>query len=142
MTAAYAFDVDPGRDYIRLRMSGFFTPEDLADFIEARRAAHAELTCPANAHVTLVDIRDMKIQSQNAVAGFGAMLSTSTYFARRLAFAVSPGLLRPQLLRIIAGREDVRCFESVRMAEAWLFSLGFSGPIQKSVGVNALRTGT
>lgn len=141
MPAAYAFDVDPRRDYIQLRMSGFFMPEDIDEFSQARHAAHARLTCAAHAHVTLVDLREMKIQSQEAVAGFGQMLATSGYFARRLAFVVAPGLLRTQLLRIVTERDDVRCFESQRMAEGWLFSPQISAPIQQLVGTVPLRLG-
>jgi hypothetical protein len=141
MDAAYTFDVDPSRDYVRLRMSGFFEPEDMPGFIESRRDAHARLTCPAHAHVTLVDIRDLKIQSRDVVDAFSGMLAVPTYHARRLAFAVVPGLLRTQLARAIAGREDVRTFESIRMAEAWLFAPGIAAPIQKLVGSSPLPMG-
>ena len=120
--AAYAFEVDPSRDIIRLKMSGFFSPQDLPGFLEARRAAHARLTCPANAHLTLNDVRDLKIQSQEMVEAFGQMLSNCSYHARRLAFVVKPGLIRTQVVRALAGRDDARSFESIRMAEAWLFS--------------------
>jgi hypothetical protein len=142
MNADYAFEVDPARDYIRLTMSGFFAPGDLPGFIAARQAAHARLTCAANAHVTLNDVRELKIQSQEMVDGFSRMLSVSAYHARRLAFVVGPGLTRTQVRRSIAGRDDVQCFESLRMAEAWLFSPGFAVPIQNLVGQEQLRTGS
>lgn len=147
MNADYAFEVDPSRDYIQLRMSGFFSADDMPAFIEARHAAHARLTCAAHAHVTLNDIRTLKIQSQDLVDAFGRMLSVSAYHARRLAFVAGPGLLRTQVRRAIAGRDDVQCFESKRMAEAWLFSRAFAAPIQDLpiqdlVGQRLLRTGT
>jgi hypothetical protein len=122
LSADYAFDVDPSRDYLRLRMSGFFTPEDIPAFAEARREAHDRLTCAPNAHVTLNDIRDLKIQSKGVVEAFGQMLSDTRYHARRLTFVLSPGLLRTQVTRALAGREDARTFENMRMAEAWLFA--------------------
>jgi len=127
MSADYAFDVDPARDLIRLRMSGFFSPADFPGFLEARHAAHARLACHANAHVTLNDIRDLKLQSQDMVEAFGRMLSNCEYHARRLAFVVSPGLIRQQVTRALAGRDDARCFGSIRMAEAWLFAIGIAG---------------
>ncbi len=122
MSADYAFEVDPSRDYVQLRMAGFFVPEDIPAFAEARHEAHGRLTCAPNAHVTLNDIRDLKIQSQDVVEAFGRMLADSRYHARRLAFVISPGLLRTQVNRALAGREDARTFESMRMAEAWLFA--------------------
>jgi len=141
MSAGYTFDVDPSRNYVRLRMHGFFTPEDLPAFIAARREAHVRLTCAANAHVTLNDIRELKIQSKEIVDGFSRMLGDSAYHARRLAFVITPGLLRTQVMRALAGRDDARCFESKRNAEAWLFVPNIDMPIQKLVGTVPLRMG-
>jgi hypothetical protein len=123
MSAEYAVIADPSRDLIQIRMAGFFTAEDLKGFIEARRAAHAELRCGPNQHVTLNDVRDMKIQSQEMVDAFRAMLSDPVYRSRRLAFVVGPTLTRTQLLRAIDGR-NARCFDDSWTAEAWLYSDG------------------
>lgn len=119
MSAEYAINADPLRDLIRIRMAGFFTSDDVAGFVAARNAAHAELRCGRNQHVTLNDVRDMKIQSQDMVDAFRAMLSDPLYRSRRLAFLVGPTLTRTQLMRAIAGR-DARCFEDSWAAEAWL----------------------
>jgi hypothetical protein len=121
MNAEYSIDVDPARNLVRIRMSGFFDHDDIQGFLEARRAAHARLTCPRNAHVTINDIRDMKIQSQEIVDAFREMLAQPAYRSRRLAFIVSPTLARTQLMRAIAGR-NARCFEDPWAAEAWLLS--------------------
>ncbi len=121
MSASYSIDADPARNLIRIRMSGFFTLEDIDGFLEARRAAHAQLTCPRNAHVTINDIRDMKIQSQDIVDAFREVLAAPDYRSRRLAFIVSPTLARTQLMRAIAGR-NARCFEDGWKAEAWLLA--------------------
>ena len=120
MSAEYSIEVEPQRDLVRIRMSGFFASEDIEGFLEMRRAAHRNLTCGRNQHVTLNDIRDMKIQSQEIVDAFRAMLSDPVYRSRRLAFVVSPTLARTQLARTIAGR-NARCFEDFWTAEAWLF---------------------
>jgi hypothetical protein len=120
MSGEYHIEAEPKRDLVRIRMAGFFTPEDIQGFLEARRAAHAELRCARNQHLTINDIRDMKIQSQDIVDAFRAMLADPEYRSRRLAFVVSPTLARTQLVRAIAGR-DARCFEDSWAAEAWLF---------------------
>jgi len=121
MSAEYRIEVDPSRDLVRIRMAGFFTVEDIQGFLEARRAAHAELTCARNQHLTLNDLRDMKIQSQEMVDAFRSMLADPTYRSRRLAFIVGPTLARTQLMRAVAGR-DVRCFEDSWTGEAWLLA--------------------
>jgi hypothetical protein len=121
MSAEFSFQVDPSRDLVRIRMGGFFAVEDIEAFLAARHEAHKQLTCLRNAHVTLNDIRDMKIQSQEIVDAFRAMLAASDYRSRRLAFIVSPTLARTQVMRAL-DRRDARCFEDPWRAEAWLFS--------------------
>jgi hypothetical protein len=121
MSANYSIEADPARNLVRIRMSGFFNDDDIRGFLEARRVAHAQLTCARNAHVTINDIRDMKIQSQEIVDAFREMLAAPDYRSRRLAFIVSPTLARTQLMRAVAGR-NARCFEDSWAAESWLFA--------------------
>src|ERR1700741_3543919 len=121
MDASYSFRVDPALDLVRITMSGMFTPGDIAGFLDARRRAHAELSCAPNRHVTLNDLRGMKIQSQEVVYAFRGMLSAPAFRSRRLAFVAAQTLARSQLLRALDGR-DARCFDDVDAAEAWLFA--------------------
>ncbi len=102
-------------------MAGLFTPGDIDAFVAARRRAHDELGCAPNRHVTLNDVRGMKIQSQEVVAAFRAMLADPAYRSRRLAFVAGQTLARSQLMRALDGR-DARCFEQVEDAEVWLFA--------------------
>ena len=120
MNASFSFQTDPALDLVRIQMSGLFTSDDIAAFLEARRRAHAELRCGPNQHLTLNDVRGMKIQLQDAVSDFRLMLSDPAYRSRRLAFVASQTLARSQLMRALADREDARCFDSVEEAEAWL----------------------
>lgn len=121
MNASFSFRVDRARDLVRIQMAGLFTPADIAAFLEARRNAHAELACAPNAHVTLNDLRGMKIQSQEGVAAFRLMLSDPAFRSRRLAFVAGQTLARSQLMRALGDR-DARCFDNVEEAEAWLFA--------------------
>lgn len=102
-------------------MGGLFGHGDIAAFVEARRAAHAELACAPNRHMTLNDLREMKIQAQETVAAFQALLAEPAYRSRRLAFVIPQTLTRSQALRALAGR-DCRCFDTPEEAEAWLFA--------------------
>jgi hypothetical protein len=119
MSDRFAIDVDPSRHLVRIRMSGFFTRADIDAFLEARRVAHRRLACPANAHVTLNDVREMKIQSNDIVERFRAMLADPAFRSRRLAFVVAPTLARMQVERAVGARE-ARFFEDAAEAEAWL----------------------
>jgi hypothetical protein len=121
MSARFHIEVEPANDLVRIRMGGLFTPDDIAAFAAARQEAHARLRCAANGHLTLNDLREMKIQPQESVAAFGAMLGDPAYRSRRLAFVIGPTLARSQLLRALSGR-GAPCFDTVREAEFWLFA--------------------
>ncbi|WP_431469449.1 STAS/SEC14 domain-containing protein [Sphingosinithalassobacter sp. LHW66-3] len=122
MSAHFEIDVDVPRSLVRIVMAGFFEPADLARFVEARRAAHARLLCGRNQHLTMNDLRGMKIQSQEMVDAFRAMLADPAYRSRRLAFVTGPTLARMQLERAVHGRSDVACFSTPDAAQAWLFA--------------------
>jgi hypothetical protein len=121
MNAHFSFHIDRSRDLVRIQMAGLFTLADIAIFLEARRRAHDELGCAPNQHITLNDLRDMKIQSQEVVAAFREMLADPAYRSRRLAFVAGQTLARSQLMRALAGR-DACCFDNIEEAEAWLFA--------------------
>ncbi len=121
MSAEFSIDVEPDRDLVRIAMRGFFTPAEIEDFLEVRRKAHLQLRCGRNEHLTINDLRGMKIQPQESVAEFQRMLGAPQYRSRRLAFVIGPTLARTQLSRALSGR-DARCFSTIVEAEAWLFS--------------------
>ena len=130
MNKHFSFKVDPARDLVRITMSGLFTLDDIAAFAEARREAHAKLSCGPNQHVTLNDLRALKIQPQEVVAAFREMLAAPYYRSRRLAFVCGPTLARNQLMRALADR-DARCFDDPVSAEAWLLRAE-EGPVRRT----------
>ncbi|MGZ8360061.1 MAG: hypothetical protein ACXWUX_06025 [Allosphingosinicella sp.] len=121
MSAVFKFDVEPSLDLVRITMSGFFTLRDIDAFLAARAKAHAHLDCGPNQHVTLNDLRGMKIQSRESVDAFQQMLADPAYRSRRLAFVVALSLAQSQLFRALGDR-DACCFEDPVAAEAWLLS--------------------
>jgi len=122
-TARFSIQVDPRRDLIRITMGGLFSLKDVEAFVDARQKAHAQLLCGPNEHLTLNDLRDMKIQLQEVVTAFKAVLAAPEYRSRKLAFVTNATLTRNQLLRAIDSRQ-AQCFEDVESAEAWLFGEG------------------
>jgi len=121
MKAEFSLEVDPQRDLVRIRMSGFFRKGDIAAFLEARRVAHQSLRCAPNAHLTLNDMRGMDIQSHDIVESFRDMLAAPEYRSRRLAFIVGYTLARSQAIRALESRQ-ARWFTDTAHAEAWLFA--------------------
>jgi hypothetical protein len=121
MAAQFTVRAEPSRDLIRIAMSGFFNPDDIQAFCDARAAQHARLTCGPNQHVTLADLRAMKVQAQDVVAAFQNLLADPAYRSRKLAFVVDRTLARSQLTRALNGR-IAKCFENRVEAEQWLFA--------------------
>lgn len=102
-------------------MSGFFDAEDIVRFVTARGRAHERLRCPPNEHMCLVDIRPIRIQSQQSVTAFAAVLANPGFRSRRIAFVVTTSLARMQLKRA-AGSRGENIFLTVEEAEQWLFA--------------------
>jgi hypothetical protein len=105
---------------VRIVMTGLFTLDDVRAFYEERRRAHEALGLPKNQHLTLNDVRDLKILPQDTLAAFCDMLADPDYHSRRLAFVVGTTLVRAQIMRAIGGRGAVRCFDNPADAERWL----------------------
>ena len=90
MNAAFDFDVDSTRNLVKLTLSGFFHREDVAALARARTEAYRDLRCAPNGHLTLIDVRDLKIQSQETMRGFASLLADREYLSRRVALIVAP----------------------------------------------------
>lgn len=121
MDGRFDIHVDPVTSLVRIDLAGFFTVETLERFVATRAMAYQQLRCRPNQHLSLTDIRGMKIQSQEIVAAFGAILADPAYRSRRLAFVVASSLARMQLQRAI-GTRDARCFTDPEEAERWVLS--------------------
>ena len=119
MQPSFSISVDASRDLMHFTLAGFYTPADVACFQQARDEAHRLLLCAPGQHLTIVDIRDMKIQSQESVAAFQELLADARYHGRRIAMVVSASLARSQIKRAAAER-GAEYFHSVDQAEAWL----------------------
>lgn len=120
MDPMFEIVVDPRRCLLRMRLAGFFQLRDVASFARRKRAAHAELACSPNVHVTLVDVSACKIQPQAVVGAFAALIGDRRYRARRTAFVTGSSLASMQVRRLIHGAPDMRLFADPVLAEAWL----------------------
>ena len=123
MSPCYSIAVEPALCLLRITMSGFFAPNDVAALKGELAGAHRELTCGPNRHLTLLDIREMEIQRQDTLAEFASLLNDPVYQARQLAVVVAQSLARMQMARAAAAR-DARFFkDDLAAAERWLVDL-------------------
>ena len=120
--ASFSFDVDAGLHLLRISMEGFFAEDDIALFAAARDDAYLQLRGLAHDYRTIVDIREMQIQSQESVSAFQRLLSRPDAASTPIAFVVSKSLARLQIKRAAADRKAAY-FTTVEDAERWLLSL-------------------
>lgn len=104
---------------VRLTMGGFFDQETIVRMRDELMSVVASLPCPRNEHVTLCDIREMKIQSQERVADFTRLVGSEEIRSRRLAFVTGASLARLQARRL-TNREGVSFFSDPSEALMWL----------------------
>jgi hypothetical protein len=118
-TSSYSIELDSQRHLLRITMSGFFEEADIFQFVVARDKAISELTAKSDHRFTLVDIREMQIQSQESVNAFQRVLSNPATISKPVAFVVSASLARLQIRRAAADR-TAEYFTSLEAAEKWL----------------------
>ena len=121
MRDKFTFTLDRERGLVRIKLQGFWSLRDVEAFFETRRKALAELGLPRNQHMTMTDVRGMKIQAQDVILSFQAGLAVPEEKARKLAIVVDAAMARGQANRAIAS-VDTRYFTDPDAAEAWLFA--------------------
>jgi hypothetical protein len=117
MDAKFNILADTRHNLMRVEMAGFFSDDDVQRFSADYRSSLVQLRAPG--HLTLVDIRQMKIQPQSVVRAFSSLLASPDVRSRRLAFICSSSLARLQAQRL-TDREGVSFFEDEAEAENWL----------------------
>jgi hypothetical protein len=133
MSDKFTFTLDRDRGLVRISMRGFYGLKDVAAFFRARREAHAALGLPPNAHLTLNDLRGMKIQQQEIIQAFQKGLAVPEEKARKLAIVIDAAMARAQANRAINSC-DTRYFTDLAAAEAWLFADAAATPELRRAG--------
>lgn len=121
MKPQFSFTLDAARHLIGVEMSGFYAHDDIARFRTGLTAALRQLNEKPNEHLMLVDIRQMKVQSQESVEGFRSFFNDDRIRSRRLAIVVASSLSRSQVKRAASGR-GAEYFVCVADAEDWLLA--------------------
>ena len=115
----YKITVDHGRRIVRVQMSGFFDPTEVAAFARDEQAAAKSLGCPSGAFGLLLETPGAMPQSQEVVAAFRRLLSDLPLKAGRVAI-VSEGALVTMQVRRIMTAERTGVFDRVEDALAWI----------------------
>lgn len=119
MNGRYRIDVEPW-GFMRFTLSGLFDADVFARFVADREVAFAKLTCAPNAHLTLVDLRQCKLQPQVLADAFRRLMAEPHRRSLRMAFVFGDSPARMQVRRLLADRNDICLFTDEASAMGWL----------------------
>ena len=112
---------DPDRRLIIASMSGFLSVDEVKMFSRDEHELVERMGLRSGEFYLLIDTAETVIQSQEVVAQFQYLITSSRYKAKRIAVARRGSLTRMQAQRILMLRENAAIFETREEAEAWLF---------------------
>jgi hypothetical protein len=108
---------------IFVRMSGVLSIDEAHACAAAKEAAVVSLGPPYDAHSTLVDVRDLRLQPQEVFAIFTNFVATTEHKSRKIAIVAGEGTARMQFRRVAERaplRDDMRFFIAEDEARDWL----------------------
>lgn len=119
MNATHIIRVDPEKQLVDITLGGFF---DLARVMQVAidaKAAIDSLGLAPHQHLTLFDVSDFSLQSQEVISALQSLLGNPRYTSRRLAVVTDKSLSSMQVQRVLK-RDTAQWFDDRRVAEAWL----------------------
>ena len=123
--AVQTIHVDHANKLVDVRLSGFFSAEDVGWTGEELRAAVRTLGENIGAHVTLYDVSDALVAPPETVEALKQSFANPAVrplWARKVAFCASSALVRMQLKRLQQVRADIGVFEDRASALKWLLA--------------------
>ncbi|HYD11913.1 MAG TPA: STAS/SEC14 domain-containing protein [Allosphingosinicella sp.] len=119
------FEIETSRAerLIYVRMIGGFTLDEARECAAAKEAAVQELGPPFDAHSSLVDVRDLRIQTRDVFAIFTNFVAMTKHKSRKVAIVGGEGTARMQFRRVAEReplRDNMRFFTAVDDARSWL----------------------
>ena len=119
----YEYETNHEDRIITLRMGGVMSIEEAHACAAAKEAEVERLGPPYDAHSTLVDIRDLRVQPQEILAIFTNFVAATKHKSRRIAIVGGEGTARMQFRRIAERaplRAGMRFFTDPREALDWI----------------------
>ena len=119
------FEIETNRAdrLICIRMIGGFTLDQARECAAAKEAAVESLGPPFEAHSSLVDVRDLRIQTRDVFAIFTDFVARTKHKSRKVAIVGGEGTARMQFRRVAEReplRDDMRVFTATSEAHTWL----------------------
>ena len=119
----YEIETSAEHRIIYLRMFGSFTVESALECAAAKEKAVERLGPPFDHHVTLLDVRDFRIQTKDVFAVFTNFVAQTKHKSRKIAIVGGDGSARMQFRRVAEReplRDGIRLFGAVEEARDWL----------------------
>jgi hypothetical protein len=113
------FHYDAERDYIEVRLVGFFSDADMAAYLDIIVANRVRLPADATGRRILYDVAEFRLQSQENFAKFAALLAEPQNQVSRVAIYVGSSPVKLQVNRL--AQDNVGVFENRDEAELWLW---------------------
>ncbi len=108
---------------ICVRMIGGFTLDEARECAAAKEAAVRDLGPPFETHSSLVDVRELRVQTQDVFAIFTNFVAMTKHKSRKIAIVGGEGTARMQFRRVAEReplRDNMRFFTAVGDARGWL----------------------
>lgn len=119
MNATHTIRVNPQQKLVDITLAGFFDVARVIQVAIEAKAAIDSLALARHEHLTLIDVSDFSLQSQDVVAALQSVLGNPLYASRRLAVITDKSLSPMQVQRVLK-RDTAQWFDDRREAEAWL----------------------
>ena len=121
MAPKFEIDIDPASRLVKLKLCGLLSVDDVRYFAAAQRKAYNKLGEFRGRHRTLCDVSECKIQLQQVVEAFRALMNDPELMSERMAFVTGSSPSKMQIRRLI-GRDACRFFDNASDAECWLLA--------------------
>jgi SpoIIAA-like len=118
--AKFQVDPVPESNYLEIKLSGFFSEKDMIAFVKALETARLELDPDISKRRSFYDVSEFRVQSQDIVTHFGALVNDRKNLSSRIAVYVGDAAVKMQASRLIL--DNARIFEDEEEARAWLWS--------------------
>jgi hypothetical protein len=135
----YEIETNHPKRLIYLRMGGVLSVEE-SHAIAAAKEAAVESLGPPYVHSTLVDVTDLRLQTQEVFGIFTNFVANTKHKSRKIAIVAGEGTARMQFRRVAERaplRQDMRFFTDEDEARDWLDEdAGLGSPVSASPYMN------
>ncbi len=119
----YSIKTDSRFRLVDIAMSGFFDAAGVASFIHDEQQAVARISASDGDHILLVDVTELRLQSQETVSHLLRLIGETQNMARKTALLVGASVFRMQAKRFVQP-DRIEMFGTRSEALDWLLDRG------------------